>query len=53
MWLPRLLLPHIGDLACMFVFFDAAGYAANLTPLQNLFGVEVLTIEKWAGQVSQ
>jgi hypothetical protein len=30
----------------MFAFFDAVGYAANPTPLRDLFGVEVLTIEK-------
>jgi hypothetical protein len=53
MWLPGLLLPHIGNLVCMCVFFDAVGYAANPTPLRDLFGVEVLTIEKLAAQVSR
>jgi hypothetical protein len=35
----------------MFAFFDAVGYAANPTPLRDLFGVKVLTIEEWAGRV--
>jgi uncharacterized protein YbjT (DUF2867 family) len=46
-------LPHVGDLARMFALFDAAGYAADPAPLQDLFGVEALTIEGWAGRVSR
>jgi uncharacterized protein YbjT (DUF2867 family) len=50
---PGRFLPHVGDLARMFALFDAAGYAADPAPLQDLFGVEALTIEGWAGRVSR
>ena len=53
MRLPGLLLPHIGDLARMFAFFDAVGYAASPSPLRDLFGVKVPTIEEWAERVSR
>jgi len=30
----------------------AAGYAADPAPLRDVFGVEALAIEEWAGRVS-
>ena len=53
MRLPGRFLPHIGDLARMFALFEQVGYAANPAPLRDLFGVEALTIEEWAGRVSR
>jgi uncharacterized protein YbjT (DUF2867 family) len=53
MRLPGLLLPHVGDLARMFAFFDAALYVIDPAPLRDLFGVEALTIEGWARRVSR
>jgi uncharacterized protein YbjT (DUF2867 family) len=45
--------PAVEELANMFALFEAAGYAADPAPLRDLFGVEALTIEEWAGQVSR
>ena len=50
---PGRFLPQVGDLARMFAFFDAAGYATDPAPLRDLFGVQALTIEEWAGRVSR
>ncbi len=36
----------------MFALFDASGYATDPAPLRDVFGVEALTIEEWAGRVS-
>jgi uncharacterized protein YbjT (DUF2867 family) len=44
--------PAVEELANMFALFDAAGYATDPAPLRDVFGVEALTIEEWAGQVS-
>ena len=44
---------YVEDLADMFAFFERAGYAADPAPLRDLFGVEALTIEGWAGRVSR
>lgn len=35
----------------MFAVFDAVGYATDPAPLRDVFGVEALTIEGWAGRV--
>ena len=53
MRLPGRVLPYIGDLARMFAFFDRVGYAADPAPFRDLFGVEALAIEEWAGRVSR
>jgi uncharacterized protein YbjT (DUF2867 family) len=53
MRLPGKLVGHVEDLANMFALFDAVGYAADPTPLRDLFGVEAHTIEEWAGRVSR
>jgi uncharacterized protein YbjT (DUF2867 family) len=45
--------PAVEELANMFALFDAAGYATDPAPLRDVFGVEALTIEEWAGQVSR
>jgi uncharacterized protein YbjT (DUF2867 family) len=44
--------PAVEELAYMFALFDAAGYATDPASLRDVFGVEALTIEEWAGQVS-
>jgi hypothetical protein len=48
--------PPVRELAGMFALFDAAGYAAGYAtdpaPLRDVFGVEALAIEEWAGRVS-
>ena len=46
-------MDYIEDLADMFALFDSVGYAADPAPLRDLFGVEALTIEEWAGRVSR
>ena len=46
-------LPPVEELASMFALFEAAGYVADPAPLRDTFGVEALTIEEWAGQVSR
>lgn len=43
--------PAIEELAAMFALFDAAGYSTDPAPLRDVFGVEALTIEEWAGRV--
>jgi uncharacterized protein YbjT (DUF2867 family) len=48
---PGLLIPPVGDLARMFDFFDRAGYAADPASLRDVFGVEAVTLEEWAGRV--
>jgi uncharacterized protein YbjT (DUF2867 family) len=53
MLLPGRFVAYLGDIARMFAFFDRVGYAADPAPLRALFGVEALTIEEWAGQVSR
>jgi uncharacterized protein YbjT (DUF2867 family) len=53
MLLPGRFVPYLGDIARMFAFFDRVGYAADPVPLRDLFGVEALTIEERAGQVSR
>lgn len=45
--------PAVEELANMFALFNAAGYATDPAPLRDVFGVEALTIEEWAGQVSR
>ncbi len=40
-------------MADMFALFDSVGHAADPAPLRDLFGVEALTIEEWAGRVSR
>jgi uncharacterized protein YbjT (DUF2867 family) len=42
----------VEELAGMFALFDAAGYATDPAPLRDVFGVQALTIEEWAGRVS-
>jgi uncharacterized protein YbjT (DUF2867 family) len=44
--------PAVEELAYMFALFDAAAYATDPAPLRDVFGVEAITIEEWAGQVS-
>jgi uncharacterized protein YbjT (DUF2867 family) len=46
------LSPAVEELANKFALFDAAGYATDPTPLRDVFGVQALTIEEWAGRVS-
>ena len=41
----------VEELAGMFALFDAAGYSTDPTPLRDVFGVEALTLEEWAGRV--
>ncbi len=43
----------VEELAGMFALFDAAGYASDSPALREIFGVEALTIEEWAGRVSR
>jgi uncharacterized protein YbjT (DUF2867 family) len=45
--------PPVEELASMFTFFEAAGYASTTPALRETFGVEALTIEEWAGRVSR
>jgi uncharacterized protein YbjT (DUF2867 family) len=45
------LSPAVDELAHMFALFDAVGYATDPAPLRDVFGVEALTIEGWAGRV--
>ncbi len=45
--------PPVEELANMFALFEAAGYASDSPALRETFGVEALTIEEWAGQVSR
>jgi uncharacterized protein YbjT (DUF2867 family) len=42
----------VEELAGMFALFDAAGYATDPAPLRDVFEVQALTIEEWAGRVS-
>ena len=49
---PGLLLSEVRELANMFAFFDAVGYAADPTPLRERFGVRAQILEEWAGGVS-
>ena len=44
---------QVEELASMFALFEAAGYASDSPALRETFGVEALTIEEWAGRVSQ
>ena len=44
--------PPVRELAGMFALFNAAGYATDPAPLRDVFGVEALAIEEWAGRVS-
>jgi uncharacterized protein YbjT (DUF2867 family) len=53
MRVPGRFVPYVGDVARMFALFDVVGYAADPAPLRDLFGVEALTIEEWAGRVSR
>lgn len=46
--IPGLVLEEVRELANMFALFDAAGYAADPTPLRETFGVEAATLEEWA-----
>ncbi len=43
--------PAVEEIAEMFALFDAVGYATDPAPLRDVFGVEGLTIEGWAGRV--
>lgn len=43
----------VEELANMFALFDAAGYASDSTALRERFGVDGISIEEWAGQVSR
>jgi len=43
--------PPVEELAKMFAVFKAAGYATDPALLREVFGVEELTIEEWAGRV--
>jgi len=53
MRLPGRFLPYVGDVVRLFALFDRLGYAADPAPLRDLFGVQALTIEGWAGRVSR
>jgi uncharacterized protein YbjT (DUF2867 family) len=53
MRLPGRFIPYVGDIVSLFAFFDRVGYAADPTPLRDVFGVEALTVEEWAGRVSR
>ncbi len=44
--------PQVKELTAMFALLDAAGYATDPAPLRDVFGVEALAIEEWAGRVS-
>ena len=52
MRLPGLLLGEVQELANMFALFDAAGYAADPSPLRERFGVRARRLEEWASGVS-
>ena len=43
----------VEELANMFALFDAAGYASGSTALKDNFGVDAISLEEWAGQVSR
>jgi uncharacterized protein YbjT (DUF2867 family) len=43
----------VEELANMSALFDAAGYASDSRALRETFGVEALTLEEWASQVSR
>jgi uncharacterized protein YbjT (DUF2867 family) len=45
--------PPVEELANMFAFLGAAGYASDSPALRETFGVEALTIEEWAGRLSR
>jgi len=53
MRLPGRFVPYARELANMMAFFDAVGFAADSSVLQDNFGVPALTIEQWAGDVRQ
>src|ERR687890_2188107 len=42
--------PYARELANMMAFFDAAGFAADPSALQDTFGVPALSIEEWASK---
>jgi uncharacterized protein YbjT (DUF2867 family) len=48
MRVPGLVLDEVRELANMFALFDAAGYAADPTPLRERFEVQAQTFEEWA-----
>ncbi|HEX2729708.1 MAG TPA: NmrA family NAD(P)-binding protein [Rubrobacteraceae bacterium] len=43
----------VEELANMFTLFDAAGYTSDSPALRDIFGVDAISIEEWAGQVSR
>lgn len=43
----------VEELASMFALFDAAGYASDSPALRDTFGVDAISIQEWAGQVSR
>ena len=46
-------LTQVEELASMFAFLEAAGYASDSPTLRETFSVEALTIEEWARRVSR
>ena len=49
----RMPLTQVEELASMFAFLEAAGYASDSPTLRETFSVEALTIEEWARRVSR
>lgn len=43
----------VEELANMFALFDAVGYASDSPALRDTFGVNAISIEEWAEQVSR
>lgn len=51
MSLPGRFVPQVGDLARMFAFFDAEGYATDPAPLREVFGIEAISLREWGERV--
>lgn len=45
---PGLIFGEMRELANMFAFFDAVGYAADPAPLRERFEIRAQTLEEWA-----
>jgi hypothetical protein len=53
MRVPGLVLEEVRELTNMFALFDAAGYAADPTPLRERLEAQAQTLEEWASKVSR
>jgi len=53
MRLPGRIVTRIEELADVMALFDAVGYAADPSALQDTFGMPALTLEEWVGETRE